>query len=183
MVPTEIMPYIKYVKLDNLKEEVNPSKVYTTWIYSWLTSFTSFLKNGVVSKYFFWDASSVNERQKYSNFNFDKYDSRPDSLKHIEWIVPDRYFHSYYGSAYYSEAEAWSLDNMTSWISQFLLKLINSVLKYRVTILEALYLLWPILTFSLIFTWTRKIFTITVAVIISLLILPVVILFFVNALV
>ena len=183
MVPTKIVPYLKYVKLNNLNEEVKPSKIYTTWIYSWLTSFTSFIKEWAAAKYFFWDASKVSERQKYSNFNFDKYDSRPDSLKFIEGIVPDRYFHSYYWAAYYSEAEAWTLDNMTAGISKFLLWLINSILQYRITILESLYLLLPILTFSLMFTWTRKIFTITISVIVSLLILPIVILFFVNALI
>jgi len=180
MVPTKLMPFIKYVKLNNLNEEVTPSRVYTTWVYAWLTSFISYLKNWSISKFVFWDAADINDRQKYTNFNLDKYDSRPDALKYIEGIVADRYFHSYYWEAYYNEAEASSIDSMTSWISQFVLSLINWLLKYRVTILETFYLIWPILTFCLIFTGTRKIFTFAVTFILSLIILPVVILFFVN---
>ena len=181
MVPTELLPFIKFVKLDNHSEEVAPSKVYTTWIYAWLSSSMNFLKDWAVSKYIiWWDAKKTTEAQQYTNYIFDKYDSRPDSLKEIEGIVPDRYFHSYYWSAYFTEAEAWANDSLSSWISVFFLNLVNEILKYRKMILETLYILGPFLVFFLLFWKLRKIFTWSVAIIIWLLVFPIFILFFVN---
>ena len=73
---------------------------------------------------------------------------------------------------------------MLSWIwsslSEMILSFSTWLLEYRVMILKWIYIFSPLIAFTLLFTWTRKIFSFSVALTVGLLILPVIVLFFVN---
>lgn len=181
LVPTAVLPFIKYIKLDNPSEETLGSHVYTWGIYDWLTSVTKFLMDWQASKSVFWGSVvSQSEEQKYWDFVKEKYDSRPDALKFIEGSVPDRYFHAYYWSWYVSDSKAWTLSWVWGELGDLVLSFSNWFLSYRVEILKWIYIFSPVLAFTLLFTGTRKIFSFTLALTVWLLILPVVVLFFVN---
>lgn len=181
LVPTALMPYIKYVKLDNPSEEIIGSHIYTWWIYDWLTSITEFLMDWKASQMIFGKSvTSETDEQKYKNFLQQKYDSRPDALKFIEGSVPDRYFHAYYGEGYINDSESGVFSGIWGEISEIILSFSTWLLSYRVEMLKWLYIFSPIIAFTLLFSGTRKIFSFSLALTIWLLILPVIILFFVN---
>lgn len=181
LIPTELENYIKYVKLDNPSEEIIGSYVYTGWIYDWLTTFVGFMKNWSLSEFLLWgDVIDVANEEKYSNYTTEKFDSRPNSLKYIEGSVPDRFFHAYYWEWYFSSSDSGFFNSWWKTISELIYSLFNALLIYRVEILKWIFVLSPILTFTLLFEGTRKIFSFITALTIWLLILPVMVLLFVN---
>ena len=180
LIPKKVLPFLKFVSTDNPLKKKIPSKVFQGGVYSVITGLISFFKEGSISKHLIWSPIETSNEEKYGDFAKNKLSSRPLSLKETEGIVPDRYFTSYYWASYFGEADIWQWNSLISSISSFLLEFFNLFLKYRVEILKFIYIVGPLLVFTLLFEATRKIFSGMLALTIVLLLLPIIILFIVN---
>lgn len=180
IVSSDIVPFLEYVKTDNPLEKTHSSKIYSGGIFSIVSGLIKFVREGEASQALLWNATSLTEEEKYENFVADKYDSRPEALKKIEWVVPDRFFSAYYGSAYFSNSESGRLNTTFTSIAELGLNLVDIILSYRVEFLKFIYILGPLLVFTLLFQATRKIFSFVITITIILLLLPIIILVLVN---
>lgn len=181
VVPSSIVPYLKYSRLDSTTSLVSKTKEYSGGLYELVSSiWTSVWNIGTSIKGTIWNITNKTDKERYKEYLNDKFLSRPDILKNLEWDLPARFFHAYYGDSYFNDIEALKSWGTVWWISTWLFGMLWGFLHLRVSLLGLLLVFSPILTMSLLFPASRRIFTWTVAITLFLVFLPVVTIWILN---